>query len=445
MNPQKKAFAWNWVISGLIIGLLVIGTFTSMLNKVFMENARQDAKQQFSEIYTRTNTLCTSSEGEEDFYDISIPDIVEGIYIANDDKVFPEDFDERVKKHETFVGSYLCMKLREDRQKCRRLKCELEMSYFGQKKTVLSLADKILKKPSYTTFPTYFVKNECGVSVLVDDVEATRADTGCVFSRCNYTVLMGCNRMPTCVRVEDKMILLGDTTPFCNHVGTLSGCFVPKPTIDFAVEVANYFNGLIEPALKNNNLLIIYEDKKMDPSQANFDALKDNISGRTNIPSGNIKYFRHDSLNPNMPITLPYLDGFDQVWIFRPGWCFGQDRNGIDRINEGFCDTVVSWSGDEVKAISDYVDSGGKLFLTSDYSSMTDEVFKSAQGIRQEINVPQEVAANKILSEIREDLHFDESGCYCGCGVMSSTNYAKVPLMNGIDGFEFGAAARIMC
>ncbi len=171
MNSQRKAFAWNWVISGLIIGLLVIGTFTSMLNKVFMENARQDAKQQFSEIYARSNTLCTSSEGEEDFYDISIPDIVEGIYIANDDKVFPEDFDERVKNDETFVGSYLCMKLREDRLNCRRLVCDVEMSYFGQKKTVMTLADKILKKPVYTTFPTYFVKNEDYVSVLAGDVD----------------------------------------------------------------------------------------------------------------------------------------------------------------------------------------------------------------------------------------------------------------------------------
>ncbi len=433
MNSQRKAFAWNWVISGLIIGLLVIGTFTSMLSKVFMENARQDAKQQFSEIYTRTNTLCTASEGEEDFYDISIPDIVEGLYIANDDKVFPEEFDEKVEKHETFVGSYLCMKLREDRLTCRRLKCEIEMSYFGQKKTVLSLADKILKKPTYTTFPTYFVKNECGVSVLADDIEATVSETGCVFSRCNYTVLMGCNRQPTCVMVEDEMVLLGDTTPFCNHAGTSSVCNVPKATVDFAANVAGYFNNLLGV---DDTMLIIWEDNKMDPNLANFEELTDSIKAQ----SITVDDFRHDA-----EITPALLGSYGQVWIFRPGWCSGEDIYGVSRSGEVICEDVRLWSDAEINAVRDYVDSGGKLFLTTDYSSMPDAEFKEAQGIKQEINVPQEVAANKILSAIREELHFDESGCYCGCGVMSTTNYAEVPLMNGIEGFEFRAAAKIMC
>ncbi|RKY40989.1 MAG: hypothetical protein DRP85_07405, partial [Candidatus Makaraimicrobium thalassicum] len=310
----------------------------------------------------------------------------------------------------------------------------LEMSYFGQKKTVLSLADKILKKPSYTTFPTYFVKNECGVSVLVEDIEATVAETGCVFSRCNYTVLMGCNRMPTCVRVEDKVILLGDTTPFCNHVGTSSACNVPKPTIDFAAKVANYFKS---PLGLNNKLLIIWEDKKMNPNLANFDALIDNITA-TGITQ--VDNLRHDA-----EITPATLSSYGQVWIFRPGWCSGEDIYGVARSGDLICEDVRTWSGAEVNVVRKYVKSGGKLFLTTDYSSMPDAEFKSAQGIKQDVNVPQHVAANKILSAIRQDLHFDETGCYCGCGVMSSTNYAKVPLVNGIEGFEFRAAARIIC
>lgn len=168
---MKKGFAWNWMISGLIIGLLVIGIFISMLGNVFKESARRDANKQFSDIYAQANTLCSAHTGEGEFHEVIIPDIVEAIYVSPSKKRYPENIDEKVKNHETAVGRYLCMKLREEKQKCRLLECDIEMSYFGHKKTVLSLADKILKRASYTVYPVDFERLELGVAVLTEDTE----------------------------------------------------------------------------------------------------------------------------------------------------------------------------------------------------------------------------------------------------------------------------------
>ncbi|MEA3344051.1 MAG: PKD domain-containing protein [archaeon] len=164
---MKKAFAWNWVISGLIIGLVVITIFASMLNKVFIEDARQDADKQFSEIYTRTKTLCTASVAEEDFYNAEIPDIVEAIYISDSkDKDLPPDIEDKVKNKNTTYGNYLCMKLKDEKSKCKYVGCKVEMSYLGQEETVLSLADRIIKKSHYTRHPLDFSKDEELVHIL---------------------------------------------------------------------------------------------------------------------------------------------------------------------------------------------------------------------------------------------------------------------------------------
>lgn len=154
------------MISGLIIGIMVIGIFTSLLGKVFMESERQNAKQQFSEIYARANTLCIANVGEEDFYELKIPGIVEGIYVTDDaGAVFPEDIEDKMKLYETSDGTYLCMKITDERHKCQKMVCKIDMNYFAQKKTVLSLVDKILKRSGYTTFPVYFEKFEGVVSI----------------------------------------------------------------------------------------------------------------------------------------------------------------------------------------------------------------------------------------------------------------------------------------
>ncbi len=167
MIQMKKAFAWNWVISGMIIGLVVITIFASMLNKVFIEDARQDADKQFTEIYTRTKTLCTASVAEQDFYNAEIPDIVEAIYISDSkNKEPPPDIEDKIKNRNTTYGNYLCMKLRNEKSKCKYVGCKVEMSYLGKEETVLSVADRILKKSHYTRHPLDFSKDEELVHIL---------------------------------------------------------------------------------------------------------------------------------------------------------------------------------------------------------------------------------------------------------------------------------------
>ncbi len=167
MIQTKKAFAWNWVISGLIIGLVVITIFISMLNKVFIENARQDADKQFTEIYSRTKTLCTASVAEQDFYNAEIPDIVDAIYISDSkDKDLPPDIEDKIKNRNTTYGNYLCMKLRNEKSKCKYVGCKVEMSYLGKEETVLSVADRILKKSHYTRHPLDFSKDDELVHIL---------------------------------------------------------------------------------------------------------------------------------------------------------------------------------------------------------------------------------------------------------------------------------------
>ncbi|MFH1127550.1 MAG: hypothetical protein V1718_05570 [archaeon] len=166
---MKKAFAFNWIITGLIVGLVAIGIFLGILNNIFTERARQDANKQFSDMYTDINTLCKAGAGEETYRKTELPDIVEAIYTTDNVKIYPDDIDEKITIHNTSIGTYLCMKLREEKPKCKKLNCIAEVSYLGQKKTVLSLADKILKRSSYTTYPLDFTKKECGVRVFDED------------------------------------------------------------------------------------------------------------------------------------------------------------------------------------------------------------------------------------------------------------------------------------
>ncbi len=210
MLHVRKAFAFNWIITGLIVGLVVIGLFLGILNNVFTEMARADANQQFSEIYAHVNTLCAASTGEETYYKAEIPDNVEAIYVTDDVKAYPEDIEGKVKVHETAVGGYLCMKLVEENPKCKALKCQSEVSYLGQKKTVMSLADKIVKRSSYTTYPVDFVKNDCGVTVLHEDsvsvifVSSCFTDPGCRNGLTDGHIVEGeCCGSGSCYKCDD--------------------------------------------------------------------------------------------------------------------------------------------------------------------------------------------------------------------------------------------------
>ncbi|MEA3343593.1 MAG: hypothetical protein U9Q92_05475 [archaeon] len=420
MIQMKKAFAWNWVISGLIIGLVVITIFTSMLNKVFIENARQDADKQFSEIYVRINTLCTASVGEEDLYKLKIPDIVEGIYISDNNKVFPEDFDDKVKKRETFIGSYLCMKLKEEKQKCRRLKYEIEMSYFGQKKTVISLADKILKRSTYTTYPTYFIKNECGVSVLADGVSATLPETACIPIRCNYTLLMACDKQPASVLLNSNMVLLADSTPILDNT---------SDTPIFLKNVANFFKG------PESSILMVWEDEEKG----------------TWVTLGYKKMLTDEGFTVNAfrrtgasRIQAATVNGYDQVWIFRPGWCGGETSNGQPRTSATTsCIDFQPWIDTEFNVLKNYLDNGGKILLTSDYSSLSKK-YRTPRNILQNINMPQNIT-NNIIAAATPELYFGYKGCYCGCGKSSKTDIIQHPITNSVENFRFGASTSIVC
>lgn len=165
---ERKAFAWSWIINGMIIGLIVIVLFASILSKIYVEQARQSASKEFNEVYSRVNALCSANAGEEMFYNIDIPDIVELLYVSQDKKTLPSDIEGKKKGYETAIASNLCMQLREEELKCRSLKCRIQMSYIGQKKTVVSLADSILSKPVYVEYPVFFKKEVCGVTVLKD-------------------------------------------------------------------------------------------------------------------------------------------------------------------------------------------------------------------------------------------------------------------------------------
>jgi len=192
---DRKAFALNWIITGLIIGLIVIAVFASILSKVFVEQARQSADREFNEVYSRVNALCSANAGEEMLYNINIPDIVELMYVSNDKKVLPNDIEDKKEGYGTANASNLCIKFREEPLKCKRLKCKTEMSYIGQKKTVMSLADRILSKPEYVEYPVYFMKGDCGVTVLKEgkcDSEICDENEMCGYT-CAQTAEQSCD------------------------------------------------------------------------------------------------------------------------------------------------------------------------------------------------------------------------------------------------------------
>ncbi|MFH1126827.1 MAG: hypothetical protein V1718_01825 [archaeon] len=194
---ERKAFAWNWIITGLIVGLVAIGIFLGILNNIFTERARQDANKQFSDIYTQINTLCGASTGEEGYDKIQLPDIIEYIYTTDDIKLHPSDIDAKVEAHNTSVGKYLCMKLRDEKPVCKALKCDAEVSYLGQKKNVMSLADKIVGRSGNTVYPLDFSKKECGVTVFEEGADSDNQDVDCV-EKCTATLDQTCELGAMC-------------------------------------------------------------------------------------------------------------------------------------------------------------------------------------------------------------------------------------------------------
>jgi hypothetical protein len=169
--------------------------------------------------------------------------------------------------------------------------------------------------------------------------------------------LVSLNQSPVVLLFNRTLILL-DTTPFIN-----TGNYDPN-SLRFLSNVVNHFG---------DKVLVVWEDSCIwntsMSSQGLFCPLTSSVNPENseaisylNGKGASVDSFRHDT-----PLTPQIMKGYNQVWLFRPGWC-GYKSNNFVRSYQQYCSPFIGWNETELQAVADYVSSGGNLTIFLDYS-----------------------------------------------------------------------------
>jgi hypothetical protein len=210
--------------------------------------------------------------------------------------------------------------------------------------------------------------------------------------QCDNRPLMTCKDRVIAAYFDPNLVVLTDISP-------LTEC-CSEGTLIFFKNVAKYFGG--------SDILIIWESDSSNPQMPDKGPLRDMLTSE----GFNITSFKHTET-----ITTKQLIKYDQVWIFRPGWCvFGIET----------CTDFKPWNEDDVKAIKEF-SKEGKIFLITDW----DPTYS--------YEIP-----NSILSSLGFNSKF-ENTCGCGCEKEESVDIIKEPLTNYVKEFKVEASSHLVC
>ena len=384
---MKGISVWLWVIGGVIIGFVLFAIYFQYIGFVTANSAKQDAIATFQEMTGTINGLCDSFAGTSITKTYSYPASVSLIYSTNDEKLYEE------KNNRTY-GSNLCLKLPDERS-CSQAKCEVEFDPIKNQTTISSILDTLSGKTIYQQYQLKITKTDCGVSALLPDESPSNY---CV-SACKMVSLMSCNDNTILALANPNVLVFTDMFQINNC------CSGNDKIMQLLGNAANYFGG--------KKILIAWELDLYDPT----DPSRAQMMNSLNDSGFSVTSLRHTSA-----LTYDILQNYDQLWLFRPGWCTP---------NIEHCGGSIQWGDSEISAIKNFAANGGKIFLFTDTSG-GEYAFQTV--------------VNKILSSLNTGTAVDGSyACGSADQVVTTSDIVHNEITYGISSFGLNVPTRIQC
>jgi len=324
---------WIWVVGGLIIGASVILFATTMATGFFKSYQENAMREKYLTLAARIDAVCAGGEGNMDYFNVALSDVVRAIYPAKN--LFerpPDKVSEMISDREAGSGSFLCLSyFGKNEPSCKAVKCPLEMDYIGtpsMRDDLFTLLAKIRGEYPIYTYSMVLEKAEGKVFVSREAQQTSVALEGVE----GVTTLATCDGNPLLLSTADgNALVFGDATLWV------------KGNAEFAKMLTQ-----AHEYLGNGTVLVIYEDDNAMPDSLTKIREAIGLWGA---------WVKHEMPLGNM------FRSYNQVWIVRPGWCEAEFRSGEDV----GCGKTASWQDDEIKALGDYVKGGGKAFIITDY------------------------------------------------------------------------------
>lgn len=303
---MKGIAVWIWLVAGVIIGIIMFMLFFQLMSFLTLSRAREDAKQSFDDMTSSANALCQSKPGTQETKNFVFPSTVSIVYSTSDPKVYQE------KNNRTY-GSYACLKFQNE-QYCEGLPCNLEFEPIRSTQTVLGLVDTLMGKSNYQQHLVTLSKNECGVSILGNG-EAPSSSCG---NPCKTLPLIKCQNSVILGLANQKILVMTDLS------GLVNCCTGNDKIINLLDNAATYFGG--------HSILIVWEVNNTDPTSQTRIQIVNSLNGL----GFTVTQTRHIT-----PLAYDNIKNFDQIWLYRPGWC----KPTPDSPQLQPCDGAITWSG----------------------------------------------------------------------------------------------------
>lgn len=368
---KSSAATWLWIIGGLMIGIAVIGFAVSIFGGMMRSYQENDVIEQVYQLGNRAESVCQGGFGNLDFMKIELPDFVRAVYPARSGHQKPPDrVAQFITDKEAGSGKYICLSFfGKPEPRCREISCSINMSYIGSP----SLKDDLFSVLSKISgdYPTY--KFSLSIEKGMDVVYILR-ERRVEVKECDLEGIPEVEVWGTCAPAEHPVLFIfnQNVTIFGDIHPWVEG---PKGFAQTLSKVAEHFG--------NGKTLVITEGKGVSFVNLSLD-VKDVLAS-----------VDADEMNHSKTLTATDLEGFEQLWLVRPGWCDTCQRRGkID----ASCDGTEKWTEQEAEVIDEFVRNDGKLLIITDSSEILTSVPDECKGQTLE-TMPRE-AINKILAEL---------------------------------------------
>jgi hypothetical protein len=387
---MKGISVWIWVIAGFLIGIMMFAVSFQLISFIATAQQKELARENLDKIASNVNGLCTHRAGDKFSGTFAFPEKVRSVYVTKDVRFQPQS--------QRSSGNNLCMNFSKELI-CDDLDCNLEMQTIVGSENLQSLLNQYLGRYGTNSYDLQILKTECGVAILQSDETRTAF---CGEECANETRLVGCQKHSVITLLAGSTLVMTDFTPIfecCNRFPYI---------VTLLTNTAKYFGG--------SKIMVIWESNFANPESEKYKPISDALK----VNGFEISSFRHKK-----QITVDDLKDKNQLWIYLPGWCSKQ--SDVQKTVE--CTEFIQWDDSEYATIKDFVNSGGKLFIATDYSPYT------TQGV-----------VNGILSTIGYNSRVLEANvCSSQGNIVKTTDIKSHPITQNINEFSFTATSEIAC
>jgi len=391
---MKGISLWIWIIGGIIVGFILFTIFIQFLSYITRTREVELGKSSFDELTIDAKNVCKTIGGAAPTKlskKFVFPEAVTDVYAT-------ANIRSNIPTGEKSYGKFMCMKIF-DETICQDVQCEVEIANINNTPSLTTTISRILGRVGSQEYHLEITKNTCGVSILEPGDSPVEY---CVDRCANVANLVNCQDHNIVSLIGNNTLVMTDFTPIFDC------CDNYTATVPFLKNVAKFFGGA--------KILIIWESNFANPNIQKFKPVNDAL---------NASGFEIIGLKHRQKLADANLQGMDQIWLYLPGWCSGQAD--VQRTVE--CTDFVEWTKEEFDLIKAYLNSGGKLFIVTDYSPYTTQTI--VNGMLTSIGY-----AAKVL---------DSNVCGSQGIIVRTTDIEAHSITEGIQEFDFLATSEITC